>query len=51
MTHIFGKIHFVDRHILDRLNSAIMIALFGGGLLACAFGAIVYDFGRLFLAW
>jgi len=51
MTHILGRIHILDRRILDRLNSALMIGLFGGGLLGCAMGAIVYDFGRLFSAW
>ena len=46
-----GKACFLDRKVLARVNSAIMLSLVGSGLLACAVGAIVYDFGRLFAAW
>ena len=51
MTHLVGKVHLVDRHMLARLNSAIMLGMIGTGLAACAFGALVYDIGRLFSAW
>lgn len=46
--------HFADKAHLERLNRAIVLGLIGTGLLACAFGAIVYDFyalGRLVSAW
>lgn len=51
MAHSLGKAHFVDRQILARVNSAIMLGLVGSGLAACAFGAFVYNVGRLFSAW
>jgi hypothetical protein len=51
MAHCLGKIYGIDRHLLARVNSAIMLGLVGSGLLACAIGAFVYDVGRLFSAW
>ena len=51
MVHILGKSYFVDRHLLARVNGAILLGLVGSGLLACAVGAIVYDVGRLFSVW
>jgi hypothetical protein len=51
MVHILGKAHFVDRQMLARLNSAVMLGLVGGGLAACAIGALVYDIGRWFSVW
>jgi hypothetical protein len=50
MTHIADKAHF-DRQALARLNSALMLGLIGTGLTACAIGAVIYDFGRLFAVW
>jgi hypothetical protein len=50
MARIRRKAHF-DRPTIARLNNALMIALFGSGLLACMIGASVYDVGRLFSAW
>jgi hypothetical protein len=50
MAHFADKAH-LDRHTLGRVNSAIMLGLVGTGLVACAFGAIVYDVGRWFSAW
>jgi hypothetical protein len=51
MAHLVHKAHGVDKQTLARLNSALMLGLIGTGLGACAFGAIVYDVGRLFSAW
>jgi hypothetical protein len=51
MAHLFDKAHFVDKHILARVNTALMLGLIGTGLAACVFGAVVYDLGRLFSAW
>lgn len=51
MAHLVDKLHGFDKHTLARLNSALMLGLIGTGLAACAFGAIVYDVGRLFSAW
>jgi len=50
MAH-FGKTHFGAKDSLDRLNSAIMLGLFGSGLAACVIGALIYDIGRWFSIW
>lgn len=44
------KLHF-DKQTLDRVESAIMLGLVGGGLAACVIGAVVYDLGRVFSIW
>jgi hypothetical protein len=49
MAHLADKAHLLDT--LERVNGAIVLGLIGTGLTACAFGAIVYDVGRLFSAW
>jgi hypothetical protein len=49
MANCLGKA--ADRHLLARVNAAVMIALVGGGLGACAIGAVIYDVGRLVSAW
>jgi hypothetical protein len=51
MSQMLGKAHCAGRQIFARVNTAIMLGLVGSGLVACAFGASVYDFGRLFSAW
>jgi len=51
MAHLVHKVPGIDRHALARLNSALMLGLIGTGLATCAFGAIVYDVGRLFSVW
>jgi hypothetical protein len=50
MAHLVDKAH-LDKHTLARVNTALMLGLIGTGLVACAFGAIVYDVGHLFSAW
>lgn len=50
MAHLADKAH-LDRHTLARVNSAIMLILIGGGLLACVLGAVIYDLGRLLSMW
>lgn len=50
MAHLADKAH-LDRHTLARVNSAIMLILIGGGLLACVLGALIYDLGRLLSMW
>ena len=50
MAHFADKAH-LDRHTLARVNSAVMLGLIGGGLVACALGAFIYDIGRAFSAW
>lgn len=43
--------HLVDKHSLARANSALLLTLVGGGLAACAVGAVIYDLGKLFSVW
>ena len=43
--------HFVEKETLLRANSALLLAIVGGGLAACAVGAVVYDIGRVVGAW
>jgi hypothetical protein len=51
MSKMLGKAHCAGRQTLARVNAAIVLGLVGSGLMACAFGASVYDVGRLFSAW
>lgn len=51
MAHFADKAHFVDKHTLARVNTAVMLGLIGTGLAACVFGAVVYDLSHLFSAW
>ena len=43
--------HLIEKETLLRANSAVLLALVGGGLAACAVGAVVYDIGRMVGAW
>jgi hypothetical protein len=43
--------HFMEKETLLRANSALLLALVGGGLAACAVGAVIYDIGRMVGAW
>jgi hypothetical protein len=49
--HLVDKVHLCDKQTLERVENAIMLSVIGTGLAVCAFGAIVYDVGRLFSAW
>ena len=46
MAHLVDKAHFVDKHTLARVNTALMLGLIGTGL-----AAVIYDLGHLFSAW
>ena len=41
----------VDRHLLDRANRVLLIGVVGGGLVACALGASIYDIGDWLDMW
>lgn len=43
--------HFMEKETLFRANSALLLALVGGGLAACAVGAVIFDVGRMIGAW
>jgi hypothetical protein len=40
--------HLVDKQLLARANSALLLAFVCGGLAICAFGAVAIDLGRWF---
>jgi hypothetical protein len=50
MAHFAGKLH-VDKQKIDRVESAVLLSLIGGGLALCVLGAAVYDIGRAFSVW
>jgi hypothetical protein len=43
--------HLLEKEALLRANSALMLTIIGGGLIACALGAVVFDIGRIIGAW
>jgi len=43
--------HRVEKQTLLRANTALLLTFVGGGLAACAVGAIIYDIGRMVGAW
>ena len=45
IAHLADKAH-LDSHTLERINSAVIFGLIGGGLFACVLGALVYDVSR-----
>jgi hypothetical protein len=50
MVHLADKAHF-DKATIAKVNSAVMLGVIGLGLAACAFGAIIFDFGRMLAVW
>ncbi|MFZ0422901.1 MAG: hypothetical protein WAL80_08495 [Xanthobacteraceae bacterium] len=50
MLHLAGKAH-IDKATIAKVNSAVMLGVVGFGLAACAFGAIIFDFGRMLAVW
>jgi hypothetical protein len=43
--------HLMEKGTFLRANSALLLTFVGGGLAACAVGAVVYDIGRMVGAW
>jgi hypothetical protein len=39
--------HLVDRHFVQRANTALMLSILRGGLAACVIGALAYDVAQL----
>jgi hypothetical protein len=35
--------HLVDRHLVERANTALMLSIVWGGLAACVIAALIYD--------
>ena len=50
MTHFADKLH-IDKQKIDRLETAVLLFLIGGGLTLCVLGSAVYDIGRVFSVW
>jgi hypothetical protein len=50
MVHFADKLH-VDKQTIDRVESAVLLSVVGGGLALCALGAAVHDIGRAFSVW
>lgn len=43
--------HLIEKETLLRANSAMVLSLVGGGLIACALGAVIFDIGRAVGFW
>ena len=43
--------HLIEKQFLLRANTALLLTLVWGGLAACAFGAVIFDLGRLLHVW
>ena len=41
----------IEKQVLLRANTAVLLTLVWGGLAACAFGAVIIDLGRLLDVW
>ena len=41
--------HPVEKQLIERANSALLLGLVCGGLAICAFGAIAFDLSRWFI--
>jgi hypothetical protein len=41
----------VKSRTIDRVESALLLSLIGGGLALCVLGAAAYDIGRVFSIW
>jgi hypothetical protein len=50
IAHLADKAH-LDSRTLERINSAVIFGLIGGGLFACVLGALVYDISRAVSDW
>ena len=48
--HFADKLH-VDKQSIDRVESAVLLSLIGGGLAFCVLGSAIYDIGRVFSVW
>ena len=38
--------HLVDRELVDRANTFLLLSVLGGSFAACAIGALVHDISR-----
>jgi hypothetical protein len=47
----FADLLHVDKQMIDRVESVVLLSIIGGGLAVCVLGAAVYDVGRAFSVW
>ena len=43
--------HLVDKHLMERAKTVLLLGILWGGLAACALGAMVYDVALWLGAW
>jgi hypothetical protein len=43
--------HLVDKHMVERANTVVLLGILWGSLAVCALGATVYDIGYWFGGW
>lgn len=43
--------HLIEKDVLLRANTVLLLTLVWGGLAACAFGAVIFDLGRMLAVW
>jgi hypothetical protein len=43
--------HFVDKKLIERANTVLLMSILGSGLAVCVFGALSYDIAHWFSAW
>jgi hypothetical protein len=44
-------VRFVDKHLIQRANSALLLTFVGGGVVTCAIAAAVVDVGHRQARW
>jgi hypothetical protein len=35
--------HFIDKHLIERANTAVLLSMVWAALAACVIGAVIYD--------
>jgi len=43
--------HLVDKHVIERANSLLLMGILWSGLAVCVLGALSYDIAHWFSAW
>jgi hypothetical protein len=43
--------HPVDKHLIERANTVVLLGILWGALAACAVGAMIYDIVYFVKAW
>jgi hypothetical protein len=44
-------VRFVDKHLIERANSAFLLTFVGGGVATCAIAAALVDISRWLAHW